>query len=105
MLACIHKARRYCITFFNFFVGRLPNSSDMMMTLMFAANMTTTDSTTLQRHYNDYNGVLASVCLCLRVSVYKNVNIDSMFVVIDIGIDTSKCPTRQELCLCYGLRI
>ena len=34
-----------------------------------------------------------------------NVNIDSMFVVIDIGIDTSKCPTRQELCLwlCYGL--
>ena len=43
MLACIHKARRYCRTFFNFFVGRLPNSSDMMMTLMFAANRTTTE--------------------------------------------------------------
>ena len=27
------------------FVGRLPNSSDMMMTLMFAANRTTTDVT------------------------------------------------------------
>ena len=29
----------------NFYVGRLPNSSDVMMTLMFAANRTTTLST------------------------------------------------------------
>ena len=44
MLACIHKVRRSRQTVKKI-VGRLPNPSDMMMTLMFAANRTITEST------------------------------------------------------------
>ena len=88
MLACIHKARRY-------FVGRLPNSCDMMMTLMFAANMTTTDSTSTSTSLQITTMEFYKLsCVFVCGYRYKNVNIDSMFVVID----RSKCPTRQELC-------
>ena len=69
----------------------------MMMTLMFAANRTTTDSsstsTSLQITTMEFYKIYR-VSLFAGIGI-KNVNIDSMFVVID----TSKCPTRQELCL------
>ena len=64
-----------------------------MMTLMFAANRTTTDSTSTSTSLQKLLRWSFSIRVSLFVGIgITNVNINSMFVVID----TSKCPTRQD---------
>ena len=72
----------------------------MVMMAMFAANRTTTDSTStstsLQITTMEFCNLSCVLILFAGIGI-KNANIESMFVVVDI----SKCPTRlQELCHC-----